>query len=159
MKEKQQQQWTLQYNINMNILKSRKCVYLFIFKKLSSFWLSWTIDHLLWQEPAELQLPLVSGSFLQFASADTAASLPLSAFGLQMWPDVLSDRDDSMREGRGDGAGTDGGGDDAPCHLPSTEELLLLETAFPKVPKRDRTLVPERKVLKSQENLNVHFIL
>lgn len=51
------------------------------------------------------------------------------------------------------------GGDDAPCHLPSTEELLLLETAFPKVPKRDRTLVPERKVLKSQENLNVHFIL
>lgn len=156
MKEKQQQ-WTLQYNINMNKLKSRKCVYLFIFKKLSSFWLSWTIDHLLWQEPAELQLPLVSGSFLQFASADTAASLPLSAFGLQMWPDVLSDRDDSMREGVTELEQT--GGDDAPCHLPSTEELLLLETAFPKVPKRDRTLVPERKVLKSQENLNVHFIL
>lgn len=72
----------------MNILKSRKCVYLFIFKK---------------------RLLLVSGSFLQFASADTAASLPLSAFGLQMWPDVLSDRDDSMRGGGGDGAGTDRG--------------------------------------------------
>lgn len=58
-----------------------------------------------------------------------------------MWPDVLSDWDDSISGTRV--IEVEQMGDDTPCHLPSTEKLLHLETAFLMVLKKDQILAPE----------------